>query len=304
MMRHRTNRREFVAATLAVAGLAPAVSRAAGTHDVGDGPAPVTSPTQRVALGRTGITASFVGLGTGVHGSMRSSNATRMGQEAFTRLARHAYDQGINLFDVADLYGTHPFLRTALNGIPREKIVIESKIWWRPEGLPEHVTDATAALDRFRKELGTDYIDTVLLHCTVESTWMADLRPMVEQLENARQKGIVRAHGTSCHGIGALHISAGSPWVQVQLARVNHKGAHMDGKPEEIAALLRGMRAAGKGVIGMKIFGEGSFATPEDREASFRFVTGQKCVDAMVIGFEKPEQIDESLAMMRRVLKE
>jgi predicted aldo/keto reductase-like oxidoreductase len=234
---------------------------------------------------------------------MRQSNHTRMGQEAFTRLVRHAHDQDINLFDCADLYGTHPFLRVALKGIPREKIVIESKLWWRPEGLPEQVTDAAAALDRFRQELGTDYIDSLLLHCTTEATWMADLRPMVEELEKARQKGIIRSHGTSCHSIGALHISAGSPWVQVQLARVNHKGAHMDGKPEEIAALLRGMRAAGKGVIGMKIFGEGSFTTPEDREASFRFVTQQQCVDAMVIGFEKPEQIDESLAMMRRVLK-
>jgi aryl-alcohol dehydrogenase-like predicted oxidoreductase len=192
-----------------------------------------------------------------------------MGQEAFTRLARHAYDQGITFFDVADLYGTHPYLRTALKGIPREKVVIQSKIWWRPDGLPEHVTDAAAAIDRFRQELGTDYIDSVLLHCTIESTWMDDLRKMVEHLETAKQKGIVRAHGTSCHGIGALHISTGSPWVQVQLARINHKGSHMDGKPEEIAALLRGMRAAGKAVIGMKILGEGSSPRPRSaRRAS------------------------------------
>jgi aryl-alcohol dehydrogenase-like predicted oxidoreductase len=296
-----SNRREFVAASLAaggaLCGLAPASLRAEPAAK------PAGSPTDRVSLGKSGVTASFVGWGTGVKGGMRASNQTRMGQEAFTRLARHAYDQGINLFDVADLYGTHPFLRTALKGIPREKYVIQSKIWWRADGLPEQVTDAAGALDRFRKELGTDYIDSVLLHCTIDHTWMTDLRPMVEVLEQARQKGIVRSHGTSCHGIGALHISAGTPWAQIQLARINPKGAHMDGKPEEIAGLLRGMRAAGKGVIGMKIFGEGSFKTAEEREESFRWVVDQQCVDAMVIGFEKPEQIDESLAMMRRVLK-
>lgn len=263
---------------------------------------PVRSPTEQVTLGKTGIKASFVGIGTGMRGWMRQSNHTRMGKEAFIALIRHAYDNGITFFDTADLYGTHPFLRDALKGIPREKIVIQSKIWFGPMGLPEPVTDARRALDRFRQELGTDYIDIMLLHCTTSPTWTDDLRPMLDALEEARQKKVIRAHGTSCHSLPALKTSQASPWVQVQLARINHRGTAMDGKPEEIAELLRQMRSAGKGVIGMKIFGEGRFLTPQEREESLRFVVAQRCVDNFIIGFEKPEQIDETLGMLKQIL--
>lgn len=265
---------------------------------------PVRSPTEQVTLGKTGIKASFVGIGTGMRGWMRQSNHTRMGKEAFIALIRHAYDSGITFFDTADLYGTHPFLREALKGIPREKIVIQSKIWFRPMGLPEQVTDAKRAIDRFRQELGTDYIDSVLLHCTTDATWTDDLRPMLDALEEARQKRVIRAHGTSCHSLPALKTSQASSWVQVQLARINHRGTAMDGKPEEIAELLRQMRAAGKGVVGMKIFGEGRFLSPQEREESLRFVIAQHCVDNFIIGFEKPEQIDETLGMLKRILGE
>ena len=263
---------------------------------------PVRSPTELVALGKTGMKASFVGIGTGMRGWMRQSNHTRMGKEAFISLVRHAYDNGITFFDTADLYGTHPFLREALRGIPREKIVIQSKIWFRPMGLPEQVTDAKQAIDRFRQELGTDYIDIVLLHCTTEASWAEDLKAMRDALEEARQKKLIRAHGTSCHSLPALKASQASSWVQVQLARINHRGTAMDGKPEEIAELLRQMRSAGKGVVGMKIFGEGRFLTPQEREESLRFVIAQRCVDNFIIGFERREQIDETLGMLKQIL--
>jgi len=130
---------------------------------------PPSSPIPQVELGKTGIKVSLIGLGTGMRGWMRQSNHTRMGHPAFERLVKHAYERGINFFDTADLYGTHTFLRDALKGIPREKFVIQTKIWFMPQGLPEVVTDAKAAVDRFRKELDTDYIDIVLLHCTMVS---------------------------------------------------------------------------------------------------------------------------------------
>lgn len=290
-------RREFLGSVLAGAGgvLLDAVSEAQPKP-------PVRSPTEQVTLGKTGIKASFVGIGTGMRGWMRQSNHTRMGKEAFIALIRHAYENGITFFDAADLYGTHPFLRDALKGIPREKIVIQSKIWFGPMGLPEQVTDAKSAIDRFRQELDTDYIDSVLLHCTTSPTWTDDLRPMLDALEEARQKKVIRAHGTSSHSLPALKTSLASSWVQLQLARINHRGTAMDGKPEEIAELLRQMRAAGKGVIGMKIFGEGRFLTPQEREESLRFVVSQRCVDNFIIGFEKREQIDETLGMLKRIL--
>lgn len=293
----RITRREFLGTVLAGVGEMWMSSVAEASRK----PA-VRTPTERVTLGKTGIQASFVGIGTGMRGWMRQSNHTRMGKEAFTALIRHAYDRGVNFFDAADLYGTHPFLREALRGIPREKVVIQTKIWFAPHGLPEQVSDARGALERFRQELGTDYIDIVLLHCTTSATWTEDLRPMREALEEARQRGLIRAHGTSCHSFAALKAAQASPWVQVQLARVNHRGTAMDGSPQEIAALLREMRAAGKGVTGMKIFGEGKFLSPQEREESLRFVLEQQCVDNIIIGFERREQVDETLGMVQRLL--
>ncbi|MCS6948923.1 MAG: aldo/keto reductase [Armatimonadota bacterium] len=290
-------RREFLGTVLAGAGGMWLQTVSEATQKP-----PLRSPTEQVALGKTGIKASFVGIGTGMRGWMRQSNHTRMGKEAFIALIRHAYERGINFFDTADLYGTHPFLREALKGIPRDKVVIQSKIWFAPHGLPEQVIDARRAIDRFRQELGTDYIDIVLLHCTTSPTWTEDLRPMREALEEARQKGLIRAHGTSCHSLPALKAAQESPWVQVQLARINHRGTAMDGSPQEIAALLRQMRAAGKGVTGMKVFGEGRFLSPQEREESLRFLLSQRCVDNCIIGFEQKEQIDETLGILQRLL--
>ncbi|MCC7491137.1 MAG: aldo/keto reductase [Fimbriimonadaceae bacterium] len=288
------DRRQFVGSL--VAGAA-----AAGLGRAQDN-APPTSPTATVPLGKSGVRCSFVGLGTGVRGWQQQSNATRMGIAKFTQIVRHCYDQGVRLFDVADLYGTHSFLKQALAGLPRDSYTIQSKIWFRPEGMPAPVTDATAAVERFLQELGTDYIDTLLLHCTVQSGWVDDLAVLRDQLTKCRERGLIRAHGTSCHSFPALQSAAGSDWVQVQLARVNHKRVLMDHSPEAIAEHLRAMRAAGRGVIGMKLFGEGRFKTVEDREASLRFVLQQRCLDAMVIGFEETSHVDETLALLQRLL--
>ena len=291
------NRRDFMGQILVGASAAALAVRTANA-------APLKSAADRVVLGKSGIESSFLGLGTGMSGYNRQSNHTRMGHEAFNALARHAYDRGLTLFDVADLYGTHPFLAPLIPEFGRDKITIQSKLWFNRRGLPEQVTDARAAVERFLKELGTDHLDNVLLHCTTSGNWLTELEDMVAALEQAKQDGLIRAHGTSCHSLAAMQASRDSAWSEIQLARINDVRSHMDGSPAEIAELLRGMRATGKGVIGMKIFGEGSIKTPEGRESSLRFVLREKAIDAMVIGFEKPSEIDETVGMIDRILAE
>ncbi len=289
------NRRDFVGSLLAGASAAALAVRTVSA-------APLASAADRVTLGHTGIESSFLGLGTGMRGYNRQSNHTRMGREAFNALVRHAFDRGLTLFDVADLYGTHPFLAPLLQEFGRDQVTIQSKIWFSRRGLPEQVTDARAAVERFLRELGTDHLDIVLLHGTSSGQWPTELQDMCAALEQARQDGLIRAHGTSCHSLPALHASRDSAWSQIQLARINDARRNMDGSPAEIAELLRTMRAAGKGVIGMKIFGEGSINTPAGRESSLRFVLREKPVDAMVIGFEQPSHIDETVEMIDRIL--
>lgn len=289
------DRRRFVGSMMAGAGMVMTVAKQAAAQR------PVTSAAERVTLGRSGVEASFVGLGTGVHGWNGSSNATRMGYVEFEKILRHGIDRGVTLIDVAELYGTHPYIQNILRAVPRERLTIQSKIWFARGGLPQPSRDATQAVDRFLGEMGVEYIDSVLLHCTTAGDWTTELRPMMDQLDALKAAGKVRAVGTSCHSRSALEANLAADWADIQLARINHRGEKMDGAPADIAALLRHMREAGKGVIGMKIYGEGAFRDAAEREASLRFVLAERCIDAMIIGFESTAHIDETLATIERL---
>lgn len=287
-MTPKITRRTFLAGTLATGAaiLSPDL--------LADSSGRIRSLTDRVKLGRTGIEVSRLGFGTGTKGWEKRSNQTKLGTVKFARMIRHALDQGINFFDVADIYGTHQYLRAALKGIPREKYVIESKIWYRTsEG-------AQKDLDRFLQELRTDYIDILLIHCVTEPTWATDLREMRDLLEAAKQKKIIRAHGISIHSLDAMKGAVENPWVDTCLCRINPFGTNMDGPAADVVPVLKRLHDAGKGVVGMKILGEGKIA--DKREESLRFVLGLDCVDAVVIGFESPEQVDDILAMGKRAL--
>lgn len=281
------NRRDFLAQASTAAALAATTGTAlaAGARAKIELP---TSATAEVVLGQTGIKTSLIGMGTGTIGSGQSSNQTKLGVKGFTRVVRHALDRGVTFFDVADQYGSHVFLREALKGVPREKYTIMTKT---------HARDAITArnhLDRYKLELGVDYIDIVLLHCMTKGDWTNDYAGSMEYLAKAKEEGSIRAHGTSCHGMDPLRTSAKSPFVEVDLARINPEGLVMDDKaPDEVASVLEEMHNAGKGVVGMKILGEGRIVTPERIDESLRYVLSLGTVDSFVIGFEKTEHVDD-----------
>lgn len=261
-------------------------------------------PPPQIELGNTGIKMSRLGQGTGVRGGNRQSNQTRMGFDKFVDLFHHAYDRGITFFDLADLYGTHVYFREALRTIPRDKISILTKIWWRYDG-PEENTSAAhrrqavrSTLERFCHELTTDHLDIVLLHCLQDARWTEKMNPYMDELIKAKEAGKVRAVGVSCHDFGAMKTAAASDWVDVILARINPEGVLMDASPAEVVDLLRQAKASGKAIIGMKIFGEGQLI--EQRERCIEYAQNHDFMDAMTIGFEKPEQIDEVLSLMAK----
>ena len=229
-------------------------------------------------------------MGTGSVGSGQASNQTRLGVKEFTKVVRHAIDQGICFFDVADQYGSHTYLREALKGVPREQYVIQTKTH------ATNIPDASSHLERYRMELGVDYIDILLLHCMTKEGWPAENQGSMEYLMQAKEEKIIRAHGTSCHGMDPLRTAAKHRFVEVDLARINPEGLIMDDrKPDEVASVLEEMHNAGKGIVGMKILGEGRIKTPERKDASLRYVLGLGTVNAFIIGFESTEQIDDLL---------
>ena len=302
MVKKNLNRRQFI--TTVAAG--------AGTILLGNSlNALVTAearrlkdPFQRIILGNTGIKTTFLGMGTGFHGGDRSSAITRAG--VAESMIRYAYEKGIRFFDCADTYGTHPYAAKALKDIPRENFTLSSKIWVTTGGIPEpERPDADIVVDRFRRELNTDYIDIVQLHCMTSANWTDEQKKQMDILENLKARGIIRAHGVSVHSLKALEAAAESEWADIIHVRINPFGAAMDSKdPTQVVPLIKKLHKKGKGVIGMKIIGNGTFRDDSEKiDQSLKFVLGLGTVDMIIIGFEKPEQIDNYSERVVNALK-
>lgn len=259
----------------------------------------IKNATDLVSLGRSGIKVSLVGIGTGSGGWAGNSDQTRLGQEEFTRQLRYAFDKGINFFDLADQYGSHPFFTKAMSGIQRDKYVIQTKSTSRT------AKGAREDIDRFLKELNTDYIDSLIIHNVTEGDWTTRYREVMEVFSEAKKAGKIRAHGVTCHSFVALQAAEKSDWVEINQVRWNSRESHMDADVETARALFEKMRRKGQGMIGMKVVGQGSLVqgdkplTPED---CYKFQIESGVVDAFVIGVQKIEHIDQLLKGTKTVL--
>ncbi|MBP7052294.1 MAG: aldo/keto reductase [Phycisphaerae bacterium] len=297
MQRHQLTRRQFIERTAAIAGgltLSPLAAQAAGKKTAVD----------IVPLGKTGLKACRLSFGCGTSSGRVQSH---LGQDGFTRLIRYAYDQGITHVDIARSYETHAMLGEAIKGLPREKLFIQTKMG----GVPAKPLEE---LDAYRKTYGVEYIDSVLVHCTTTPNWEEERKPVMDALEEAKEKQIIRVHGVSCHSLPALKRSVELDWVDVHLVRVNPQGVQMDtpaptwNAPSDgshVAAVMEQiklMRAKGRGIIGMKIMGEGKFVTPEDREKSIRFAMQCGLLDCITIGFKNTAEIDEAIQRINNAL--
>jgi len=256
----------------------------------------------QVALGKTGLQLSRLGIGTGSNGGEVQRS---LGREGFNRLIRYAYDRGITYIDTAQNYQIHEWVREAIKGLPREKLFIQTKM----PGSPEKPLEV---IDRYRKELNIDYIDSLLVHCATKHSWTDDQKRLLDAFDEAKEKKIIRAKGVSCHGLPALTRAAAADWANVHLVRINPQARFVDGPSGEwnepcdtVAPVLKEiqtMREKGRGIIGMKIIGNGEFTKAEDREKSIQFTMKSGLVDAVVIGFKSPAEIDEAIGRINRAL--
>jgi 1-deoxyxylulose-5-phosphate synthase len=295
---HLASRRQFLARAASLAGIAcaaPAALLAA--------PAPrVRTAVDQVALGNTGLMLSRLGFGAGSN----SGNVQKaLGLPAFTDLIHYGFERGITFIDCAQSYATFEWISSAIKGLPREKLFLQSKIGGKPE-------DVLKDIDHHRKVFNTDYIDSMLIHCMVQDGWTDPWKRVMDGFEEAKERQWIRAKGVSCHSLPALRTAAASEWTEVHLVRVNPQAKHIDG-PEEtwnkpgtdiqpVMEEIRTMHAKGRGVIGMKLIGDGDFVNPEDREQAARFAMAHSEIDAVVIGFKTRQEIDESIDRLDRAL--
>ena len=284
-------RREFLHRTACAAGALTFPSSVFARRALALPPLPRKfSASDTVTLGKTGIQTSRLAMGTGTVGSGHHSHQTALGVKGLSDLLLNGYDHGLRFFDSADSYGSHPHVAEALKHVPRDKVTVLTKTWAR---------DAATArddLDRFRRELGTDQIDVCLMHCLTEGDWTDRYKGVMDVLSEAKEKGIVRAHGCSCHSIEALRTATKSSWVEVHLVRINPIGAYMDADADTIVSVIKEMRTAGKGIIGMKILGQGQLRARQDEPLNFAL--GLNLLDAFTIGAESQSEQED---LIRRI---
>ena len=265
------------------------------------------SATDLVTLGRRSkVQVTRLAFGTGTHGGRVQRE---LGQDEFTRLVRYAYDRGIRFFETAESYhGMPEMLATALKGVPRDTYKLMTKYSTPAAG------DPRPKIDDFRRQLNTEYIDILMLHCLRPPTWSSDYASLQDGFSAAKQKKIILAHGASVHGLPALRTFPGNLWLDIAMIRMNHNGTRMDtpsereppsetiGKVDEVVAHTKKVHAQGMGVISMKLCGEGRFTRAEDRDAAMQFAMNLGAVDAVTIGFKSTQEIDEAIDRMNRVM--
>lgn len=297
------NRREFL-------GLSAVAATTVAGRVFGETTATTTAPVIRrsfsasdtVVLGKTGIKASRLAIGTGSKGG---SVQRALGSEGMIKLLRHGFDEGVRWWDAADTYKSHPYVGEAIRQVARDKLVITSKVWSHTrDNVCRSPEDIRADIERFRRELKTDYIDVCLLHCLTDPAWREKMKPAMEVLGEAREKGQIRAVGCSCHTIEALRAASEEPWIEVILARFNPYAMHMDVKTRDdvpqVAAILEAAHRRGKAIYGMKIVGEGAFKGDQIDE-SLRFALSKPFIDAFTIGFANQGELDDMIKRIQRV---
>jgi|SRR5450755_242136 1-deoxyxylulose-5-phosphate synthase len=273
------------------------------------GAAALAKPAKRsavdwVTLGKSKVKVTRLAFGTG---SMGGRVQRELGQDEFTRLVRYAYDHGIRFFETAESYhGMPEMLAIALKGLPRDSYRLMTKYSTPASG------DPAPKIDQFRKQLNTEYIDILLLHCLRPPTWAADYASLQDGFSLAQQKQIIVANGASIHGLPALRTIPGNRWLEIAMIRMNHNGTKMDtpemrdveqlGDVTEVVAHTKKVHDQGMGVISMKLVGEGRFTKAEDRDAAMKFAMNLGCVDSVTIGFKNTAEIDEAIERMNRVM--
>ena len=257
------------------------------------------------------VKTTRIGFGTGMRGGQRRSDLIRGGYPKAIEMLRFAYDQGIRLFDLADLYGTHDVVAEALKDKPRESYVLVSKVWLLGGGIPETerlLPEVT--VKRFLRECRVEYIDIVQIHCMQNNHWTQENAAAMESLAKLKKEGVIRAHGISSHSNAATELAAETEWCDVIHVRLNSEGLAMDGpqddaakRVEESLRVTKKAHDAGKGIICMKVLGEGKMANDEMRKKSTTFITQLDSVQCMIVGFTEMAHIPEFVANVKAAEK-
>lgn len=244
----------------------------------------------RVTYGNTGLQVSRVCFGAGLIGRLKYGLSPGEGG----RVLRAAYDLGVNFWDTADGYGTHPHVGEGLKGLDRASLVINSKTQAKDRD------GAVADVERFLREMATGYVDTIMLHGVETVEELARRQGALEGLLLCKERGLVRHVGLSTHiSTGPIMDEvARNPALEVVLTLFNRDGLMLRGGTlEEHAAAIRRVYEAGKGVCLMKVLAQGELVNVA--ESAIRAALAFPYAHAATIGFRDLHQVEFALRVAR-----
>jgi aryl-alcohol dehydrogenase-like predicted oxidoreductase len=238
---------------------------------------------QQVPLGNTGLRVSRLCLGTGSSGMGSTSVQGRQSPEGYAELLFTAYRRGLNFWDTADNYGTHPHVRRALQSVPRDQVVIATKVY---SATPAALNDDVA---RCLAELDTPWIDIMLMHEVDSPEDWSRKRLCVQALHAWKREGLLKAVGVSTHSIEVLEALVVDPLVEVVFTNYNKANEHMDAAREDYEKALRTAYAAGKGVYVHKTLNEGKLAHRYEEMLDWNL--NQPFIHSVAMGITSPEEL-------------
>jgi aryl-alcohol dehydrogenase-like predicted oxidoreductase len=238
-----------------------------------------------VPLGNTGLRIAPLVFGTLPLGPLQAGLSPAEGG----RLIRRALELGVNLLDTAELYGTYPHIRAALEGY-RGEVYLATKT---------HAPDAPLArahVERALRELGVERLDLVHLHGARLADPFVERAAVLEELLKMRDEGKIAHVGLSSHYITAMRKAAGHPEIAVVHPLVNRTGMGiLDGTPAQMAEAIAACARAGQGVYAMKALAGGNLIA--EARQSLRFVLGLAGVAAVAVGMLSAAEVKANVAL-------
>ena len=234
-------------------------------------------------LGNTGLNVSRIAFGTIPFKLLEYS------VEDGANLLVAAAEQGINFFDLAEIYGTYGHMREALRHI-NQPIIVASK------STAKTADEMQASISKALDETGLDRIDIFKLHGVDSLEDLEVRKPAWEALLKAKSDGLVRVVGFSTHSCKVVEQIADWPEVEVILAVLNQglRGV-LEGSMAEMHQAIKRAHEAGKGIYLMKVFAGGNlFASARQ---ALEFALGLPEVDSVAVGMQSVEEIIFNLAV-------
>jgi len=238
----------------------------------------------KARLGNTDLAVTKLCVGTDWKGKFNLALGNKILCESFKL--------GINFWDSADNYGTHAYIREAIKKVPREKVIISTKI------SSLEVAGAKKDFENCLKTLSISYIDILFLHAIDNISELKTSAKVLDWLQKIKRNNLIRAIGVSTHTPKVVGYLAEIENLDLILTPFNKKGIEIRGKINDQLDYVKKAVKNGKGVIAMKILGGGDEDLIDHREEAIRYVLDIPWFASLCIGIRSLKELKEDFKII------